>query len=177
MQETWIQSLGQEDPMEKEMAIHSSVHFIISLATGTQEWKGGNVLLLESWWATRGLAGPHFLPWGCCGWEDLGHLTMVMVLLVFTHSVVPNSLQAHGLQHARLSCPSPSPRVCSNWCALSQWCHPTISFSVVPFSSFPQSFPASGSFQMSQLFISGGQVLELQLQHQSFQWTPRTDLL
>ena len=57
------------------------------------------------------------------------------------------------------------------------WCHLTISSSVVPFSSCPQSFPASGSFQMSQLFTSGGQILEFQLQHQSFQWTPRTNLL
>ena len=62
-----------------------------------------------------------------------------------------------GLQHARLPGPSPSPRVCSNSCPLSQWCHPTISYSVAPFSSWPQSFPASGSFQMSQLFTSGGQ--------------------
>ena len=65
--------------------------------------------------------------------------------------------QPHGLQHARLPCPSLSPRVCSNSCPLSQWCHPTISSSVVPFSSCPQSFPASGSFPMSQLFPSGGQ--------------------
>ena len=60
---------------------------------------------------------------------------------------------------------------------LSRWCHPTISSSVIPFSSRPQSFPASGPFPMSQLFVSGGTVLEFQLQHQSFQWTPRTDLL
>ena len=62
----------------------------------------------------------------------------------------------HGLQHARLPCPSPTPGACSNSCPLSQWCHPTISSSVMPFSC-PQSFPASGSFQMSQLFESGGQ--------------------
>ena len=68
-----------------------------------------------------------------------------------------NSLQAPGLQHARLSCPSSTPRACSNSCALSWWCHPTISSSVFPFSSCPQSFPASGSFPMSQLFPSGGQ--------------------
>ena len=63
----------------------------------------------------------------------------------------------HGLQHTRLLCPLLSPRVCSNSCPLSQWCHPTISSSVVPFSSCPLSFPASGSFPMSQLFTSGGQ--------------------
>ena len=68
-----------------------------------------------------------------------------------------NSPQPHGLQHTRLSCPSPSPRVYSSSCPLSQWCHPTISSSVIPFSSCLQSFPASGSSQMSQLFTSCGQ--------------------
>ena len=63
----------------------------------------------------------------------------------------------HGLQHAKLSCPSPSPGVCSNSCPLNWWCHPTISFSVTPFSSCPQSFPAPGAHAMSQLLISGGQ--------------------
>ena len=66
------------------------------------------------------------------------------------------TLQSHGLQHARLHCPSPTPGVYSNSCPLSRWCHPTISSSVVPFSSHPQSFPPSGSFQMSQLFVLGG---------------------
>ena len=75
----------------------------------------------------------------------------------FIHSVVSDSLQPHGLQHARLPCPSPTPRAYSNSCPLSWWCHPTISFSVIPFSFRLQSFPASGSFQMSQLFASGGQ--------------------
>ena len=68
-----------------------------------------------------------------------------------------NSLQPHGLHRARLPCPPLSPGVCSNSCPLSQWCHPTISSSVVPFSSCFQSFPASGSFPMSQLFASGDQ--------------------
>ena len=68
-----------------------------------------------------------------------------------------NSLQPHGLQHTRLSCPSLSPGICSNSCPSSQWCHPTISSSVVPFSSCLQSFPASGSFPKSQFFTSGGQ--------------------
>ena len=75
----------------------------------------------------------------------------------FSHSVVSNSLWPHGLQHARPPCPSPTPGACSNSCPLSRWCHPTISSSVVPFSSRLQSFPASGSFQMNQLFTSGGQ--------------------
>ena len=76
-------------------------------------------------------------------------------LLLFSHSVVSSSLQPHGQQHARL--PWPSPRSCSNSCPSSQWCHPTISSSVVPFSSCLQSFPASGSFPMSQSCTSGGQ--------------------
>ena len=67
------------------------------------------------------------------------------------------SLQPHGLQHPRFPCPSPSPRACSNSCPLSWWGHPTISSSVIPFSSCLQSFPASGSFPMSRLFPSGGQ--------------------
>ena len=75
----------------------------------------------------------------------------------FSYSVVSNSLRPHGTQHARPPCPSPIPRVYPNSCPLSQWCHPTISSSVIPLSSCPQSFPASGSFQMSQLFPSGGQ--------------------
>ena len=68
-----------------------------------------------------------------------------------------DSLWPHGLQHTRPPCPSPTPGVHSNSCALSQWCHPTITSSLVPFSSCLQSFPASGSFQMSQFFASGGQ--------------------
>jgi len=75
----------------------------------------------------------------------------------FSCSVVSVSLQPHGLQHVRFSCPSPTPGACSNSCPLSWWCHPTISSSVIPFSSCLQSFPASGSFQMSQFFASGGQ--------------------
>ena len=75
----------------------------------------------------------------------------------FSHSVVSNSLQHHGLQHTRPPCPSPTPGVYTNSCPLRCWCHPTISSSVIPFSSRLQSFPASGSFQMSQLFTSGGQ--------------------
>ena len=71
--------------------------------------------------------------------------------------VVAQSLPPHRLHHTRLSHPSQSPRVCSNSCPLSQWYHPTISSSIFPFSSCPQSFPASGSSPMSQLFTSGGQ--------------------
>ena len=75
----------------------------------------------------------------------------------FSLSVVSDSLWPHGLRHARFPCLSPTPRAYSNSCPLSQWCHPNTSSSVVPFSSHLQSFPASGSFPMSQFFPSGGQ--------------------
>ena len=82
---------------------------------------------------------------------------MFSFLLLLSPSVYPESLWPHGLQHARLPCRSPSPRVCSSSCPLSQRCHPTISSSVLLFSSYLQSFPALGSFLMSQLFASGSQ--------------------
>ena len=72
-----------------------------------------------------------------------------------------DSLGPHGLQHTRPPCLSPALGACSNWCPLSRWCHPTISSSAIPFSSCPQSFPESGSFQMSQLFTSGSQSIEV----------------
>ena len=80
-----------------------------------------------------------------------------LIFSQFSHSVVSDSLQPYGLQHPRLPCPSPSPWACSNLCPLNKWCHWTISSSVVPFSSCLQSLPASGFFQMSQFFESGGQ--------------------
>ena len=75
----------------------------------------------------------------------------------FSHSVMSESLWPHGLQHARLPCPSPTLRACSNSCPPSRWCHPTILSSVIPFSACLQSFPAPGSFPMSQLFVLDGQ--------------------
>ena len=78
-------------------------------------------------------------------------------LVQFSHSVMSDSLQPHESQHTRPPCPSPAPGVYSNSCPSSQWCHPTISSSVTPFSSCPQCLPASGSFPMSQLFPPGGQ--------------------
>ena len=96
------------------------------------------------------------------GGIKLGYSCLISVDFFFM-AVVVQSLSPvwffahHGLQHVRLLCPSPSPRACSNLCPSSWWCHPTISFSVVPFSFCLQSFPASGSFPMSQFFTSGGQ--------------------
>ena len=75
----------------------------------------------------------------------------------FSHWVMSSSLRPHETQHARPPCPSPTPGIYPNPCPLSRWCHPTISSSVIPFSSRLQSFPASGSFQTSQLFVSGSQ--------------------
>ena len=88
--------------------------------------------------------------------ETWGFVTGVCSVL-FSRSVISNSLPPYGLQHARPPCPSPTPRVYSNSCPLSQGCHPTLSSSVVPFSFCLQSFPASGSFPVTQFFTSGGQ--------------------
>ena len=84
-------------------------------------------------------------------------VSLMISLVQFSLSVMSNSLQHHELQHARPPCPSPTPGVHPNPCPSSWSCHPTISSYVIPFSSCPQSFPASGSFPMSQLFASGGQ--------------------
>ena len=95
----------------------------------------------------------------------------------FSRSVMSNSLWPHELQHAGPTCPSPTPGVYPNSCPLSQWCHLTISSSVIPFSSCLQSFPASGSFQMTQLFASGGQSIGVSastsvLQMNTQDWSP-----
>ena len=91
--------------------------------------------------------------------------------LLFSHSVMSNSFQSHGLKHVRLPCPSLSPWVCSNWHPLSQCWPPTISFSVTPFSSCPQSCSALGSFLISWLSLHQiAKVLQPQFQHKSFQW-------
>ena len=82
---------------------------------------------------------------------------LLITSVQFSCSVMSDSLWPHGLQHARPPCPSPIPRIYSNSCPLSQWCHPTISSTVIPFSSHLQFFPASGSFPKSQFLASGGQ--------------------
>ena len=89
--------------------------------------------------------------------DEKSYSISLILLLLHLHSVVSDSLWPHEPQHARPRCPSPTPRVYSNSCPSSQWCHRAISSSVVPFSSCPQSLPASGSFPMSQLFARGGQ--------------------
>ena len=129
--ETWVHSLGWEDLLEEGM--QPTPVFLPGESPWTEE--PGR---LQS---TRSQRVGHD--------ETTKHST--------SHSVVSDSLKPHGPKHARLPCPSPAPGVYSNSCPLSQWCHQTISSSVVPFSSCPQFFPASGSFLMSQFFPSGGQ--------------------
>ena len=93
----------------------------------------------------------------CRGFKSVSNRFSFYYSVQFSCSVVSDSLWPHELQHARPPCPSPIPKVHPNPCPLSRWCHPTISSSVVPFSSCPQFLPASGSFPMSQLFEWGGQ--------------------
>ena len=125
---------------------------------------------ITSWQTDREIVetGADFICWGSkitadSDWNHeikrclfLGRKVMTN-LVQFSCTVVSDSLQPHGTQHTRPPCPSPTPRIYPNSCPLSRWHHPTILSSDIPFSSCPQSFPASGSFQMSQLFISGGQ--------------------
>ena len=112
--------------------------------------------------------------------EVCWRLVITYQAVQFSRSVVSNSLRTHESQHARPPCPSPSPRVHSDSRPSSQWCHPAISSSIIPFSSCPQSLPASESFPMSQLFASGGQsirfsasalVLPMNTQDWSLEWT------
>ena len=118
---------------------------------------------------------------GDCSHEIKRHLLLgrkVMTNLSsvqFSHSVVSVSLWPHELQHTRPPCPSPNPGVHSNLRPLSQWCHPAISSSVIPFTSCPQSLPKPGSFPMSLLFTSGGQSIGVSASASVFQWTLSTD--
>ena len=111
---------------------------------------------------------------------DIWHIYEIYIYTIsvqFSHSVVSNSLQPLGLQHASLPCPSPTPGASSNSCPSSRWHHSTISSSLVLFSSHLQSFPASGSSPMSQFFASGDQSIGASASHQSFQWIFRMDWL
>ena len=110
----------------------------------------------QEYWSGVPLPSPNkSLAWGKK--KKTPHCRAVFSSVQFSRSVVSDSLWPHELQHTRPPCPSPGPRVYPSSCPFSQWCHPTISSSFVPFSSCSQSFPTSGSFQMSQLFSSGGQ--------------------
>ena len=131
----------------------------------------------------------HLVPPGKPPTPRLATKKAVIISLFLYHPHSPNTqrqftsvtqscmtLRPHEQQDARPLCPSPTPGVHPNPCLLSCWWRPTISSSVIPFSSRPQSFPASGSFQMNQFSLQVAKVLEFQIQNQSFQWTPRTDL-
>ena len=130
-------------------------------------------------WPPSGLVvgnGEHFLIRTGC----LAHVRKRLKLnssVQFSRSVVSNSLQPHEPQHARPPFPSPTPGVYPNSCPSSRWCHPTISSSVVPFSSCLNLSQHQSLFKWVSSSHQVAKVLEFQLQHQSFQWTPRTDLL
>ena len=109
------------------------------------------------------------------GRKPTSFLCIGLCPIQFSSSVMSNSLWPHGMQHARLPCPSPSPGACTNICPLSRWCHPTISSSVVPFSSCLPSFPASVPFPMSQVFALGGQSTGATFQCYSMDYIPLKD--
>ena len=124
-------------------SITTSMSFFIHTKNAVWIWVKSTEYL-QLWSIAQAFLLVIFVPY-----EDWGFLWL------FSHSVMSDSLRPHGLQHARLPCPSPIPKACSNSCPLSQWCHPTISSSVFPFSTCLQSFPVSGSFPMSWLIASG----------------------
>ena len=151
MQETWVQSLLRE----------LILHMLCGKGKKMKNFKQNKMMIpdtahicskgtLDSPQQSLGVAP--------CSWHQ-SIWPASFLLLLFSHSVMSNSLQPHGQQYTRLPCPSLSPRVCSISCPLSQWHHPTISSSVTLFSSCPQSFPASGSFPACQFFTSGGQTI------------------
>ena len=136
--------------MMNREAWHAAVHGVMKSRTRLSDWTELN--------CTLSLRDYQPVIWNeqNCKQNVVIHRNFIKISIQFSCSVVSDSLQPHGLQHARPPCPSPTPRVYPNSCPLSQWCHPSISSSVIPFSSCPQSFPASGSFPMSQLFALGG---------------------
>ena len=117
-------------------------------------------------------------PWDSPGKSTrMGCRFLLQSSVQFSCSIMSDSLQPHELQHARPPCPSPTPGVYSNSCPSSRWCYPAISSSVVPFSSCPNPSKRQGLFQSVSSSHEVAKVLEFQLQRQSFQWTPRTNLL
>ena len=153
-----------------------------------EDFHGATSHIVRSLWRRRDRMKSESLILDCALlWDqDVWNIADTFTLLVnkeafssvqFSLSVLSASLRPHELQHARPPGPSPTPGVYSNSCPSSQWCHPTISSTVIPFSSCPQSLQHQGLFQWVNSLHEVAKVLEFQLQHQSFQWTPRTDLL
>ena len=124
-----------------------------NLISTFQHWEGNTVPGKFGDWGQGGFGRTHVGRLNGSGHKKWNSLSQVQ----FSHSVMPDSLQPHGLHQARPPCPSPTPGVYSNSCPSNRWSLPTISFSVIPFSSCLQSFPASGSFQMNQFFTCCGQ--------------------
>ena len=133
--------------------------FTAALFTIAKTWKQPKCLSTEEWL------------------KKMWYIYIMEYSVQFSRSIVFDSLRPHELQHTRPPCPTPTPGVYTNSCPLSWWCHPMISSSVIPFSSCLQSFPTSGSFKWVSSSHQVAKILEFQLQHQSFQWTPRTDFL
>ena len=133
-------------------------------------------------WNPR-MQNPHFQVINCSTWAfpdfDMftGSWTIHGHQVQFSHSVVSNSLQPHGLQHGRLPCPSPTPRAYLNSCSLTWWYHPIISSSAIPSLLTFNLSQHQGLFQWVSSLHQVARILEFQLQHQSFQWTFRTDFL
>jgi len=141
----WYLSKGQENIDEKYI-------FTTALLTVAKIWKQLKCPTVDEWMKMWGVG----VGVGVCVWVCTTSISIMEDLCCSVAQSCPTP-RPHGLQHARLPCPSLPPRVCSNSCPVSQWCHPIISSFVVPFSSCPQSFPASESFPMSWLFASGDQ--------------------
>ena len=140
----------------REMQIKTTVRYHLTLVRMASinyqcSWGHGEKGTLLNWW----FKGKLIQPLWKTVWRFLKKLKLPSIQI--NHSVVSDSLWPYRLQHARPPCPSPTPRACLNSCPSSWWCHTTISSSVVPFSSCLQSFPASGSFPVSQFLASGGQ--------------------
>ena len=167
MQETWVQSLSWKSPGEgKGYPLHYSG------LENSMDWTMGLQKVGHNW-AEFIYTFTNHVPFFVkpVGFSNINYSVQ------FSHSVMSNSLWPHEPQHARPPCPSPTPRVYKNSCPSSWWCHPAISSSVVPFSSCPQFFLASGSFPMSQLFTWGGQSIGVSASTSIHTMKPRTDLL
>ena len=155
-----VQSAGQENLLEENTATHSTI--LARRIPWIEEPGRPCSIGLQSVRHDTHLAHIDEFCYTCSftvkiGQEKARRKWKLLQSVQFSHSVASDSLRPHELQHARPPCPSPTPGVYSNSCPSSWWCHPAISSSVIPFSSCPQSLPASGSFPMSQLFSWGGQ--------------------